>query len=164
MKGCGKTTVGKLLAKKLNIDFIDSDTEIENLHRKEKGETLTFREIFKKYGEDYFNDLDEKCLKNILKVFNNQSFVFTCAGRTPFRPKNQKLLKTMGKIIYLKPDKEVLYRRIMQNGIPPFFPYQDDPRKSFEELLARRGSIYEKIADTILRCGLKTPNEIIKLI
>src|SRR5438552_12868838 len=67
MKGCGKTTLGTLLAEKLQIPFIDSDASIEKMHEQERGEAIPFREIFKKYGEQYFSALDSKTLKQIAK-------------------------------------------------------------------------------------------------
>jgi len=164
MKSCGKTTISKLLAKKLNIQSIDSDIEIENLHKKEKGEVLTFREIFKKYGEKYFNILDSRTLTDIAERFKNKDFVFACAGRTPLQRINQKLLKRLGTIIYLKPNKEALYQRTIKNGIPAFFPYPANPRRSFNEILAKRQSTYSKIADIILECNTLSPEKIADII
>lgn len=161
MKGCGKTTIGKLLAKKLNIDFIDSDLEIENLHKLKNNENLSFREIYKKYGEVYFNCLDRECLLSIYEKSKNKNFVLACAGRTPLKKSNQEILVKMGEIIYIKPDMQVLYERITKNGIPAFFPYQDNPRKSFEELIKQREPVYKKIADITIESGDLSPEEII---
>ena len=50
MKACGKSTVGKLLAQKLGIKFVELDQEIEKVHFMDKNEKLSFREIFRKHG------------------------------------------------------------------------------------------------------------------
>ena len=87
MKGCGKTTIGKLLAERLQIAFIDSDTEIEKMHRRNRGEAIAFREIFRRYGEKYFHALDTETLKHIAREAGNTGFVFACGGRTPLQEK-----------------------------------------------------------------------------
>lgn len=164
MKGCGKTTVGKLLAKKLNVDFIDADYETEKMSQAITGESLTYREMFRKYGEKYFCEIETKSLKNIFQKYQNKNLILACGGRTTLISENQKILHKLGTIIYLKPNKEALYQRIIKNGIPAFFPYPNDPRRSFDQILRQRVLIYEKIADIILDCGTKTPEEIIALI
>ena len=67
MKGCGKTTIGTSLAEKLQVPFIDADTEIEKTHRRETGEALSFRQIFKNYGAEYFRALETRTLQHIAK-------------------------------------------------------------------------------------------------
>src|SRR5947209_2815722 len=116
MKGCGKTTIGTLLAERLQIPFIDSDTEIEKMHKRDRGEDIPFRQIFKKYGETYFHTLDTKTLKHIGKEFGNRDFVFACGGRTPLREENQEILLRLGKIVFLNVERAVLLGRILAQG------------------------------------------------
>lgn len=59
--GSGKSTVGKLLAKRLNMDFVDIDKEVE------KSEGISIKEIFHKFGEPYFRELERLKLKEFLK-------------------------------------------------------------------------------------------------
>src|SRR5690348_3966298 len=118
MKGCGKTTLGKLFAEQLQIPFLDSDASIEKMHEREKGEALPFREIFKKYGAKYFSALDTKTLKHIAQEFGNRDFVFACGGRTPLQKENQEILSRLGTIIFLQVEKAVLLKRILAQGIP----------------------------------------------
>lgn len=160
MKGCGKTTVGKILAEKLHAKFVDSDTEIEKVHRMNKNEILSFREIFKKYGESYFNTLDIQTLQNIFGEFNNTDFVFASAGRTPLQEENQDILQRLGVIIFLNVERNVLLKRILKDGIPAFFPYPDDPGKSLDELLKKRSSTYRKLANLTIDITSETPTEI----
>src|SRR5438552_5260001 len=159
MKGCGKTTLGTLLAEKLQIPFIDSDASIEKMHEQERGEAIPFREIFKKYGEKYFSALDTKTLKHIAKEFGNTDFVFSCGGRTPLKEENQEILAGLGNIVFLNIEKSVLLKRILAQGIPAFFPHQDDPEKSLDELLTRRVPVYKKLADITLDIGEETTEE-----
>ena len=70
MMGTGKSTIGKEVAKKLKIEFIDTDTLIEN------EENLTIAEIFKKNGEKYFRELEEKIFLKIKNDKENIKFIY----------------------------------------------------------------------------------------
>ena len=164
MKGCGKTTLGSLLAEKLQIAFIDSDSEIEKVHKQDRGEDISFREIFKKYGDQYFTVLDTKTLKHIAQEFADTDFVFACSGRTPLQEENQGILSGLGKIIFLHVEKAVLLKRILAQGIPAFFPYQDDPEKSLDELLVERLPVYKRLADITRPISEETPEELVRTI
>jgi len=164
MKGCGKTTLGTLLAEKLQIPFIDSDVSIEKMHEQERGEAISFREIFKKYGEQYFSALDSITLKQIAKEFGNTDFVFACGGRTPLQEENQEILSGLGKVIFLKVEKAVLLKRILAQGIPAFFPYPADPDKSLDELLTERLPAYQKLADLTIDVSEGTSDEVVNII
>lgn len=161
MKGCGKSTVGKLLAEKLNIPFIELDDELEKIHFQTKNEKFTCREIYQKYGQDNFRRLETSVLKMISGELVDKNYVLACGGGTPLNPANQKILVKFGKIIYLKPDTEALLERIITSGIPPFFSDNKDPEKSLAELLKVRDPIYSKLADVTLNCQIKMPAEII---
>ena len=164
MKACGKSTVGKLLAQKLDINFVELDQEIENIHLKEKNERLSFREIFNRHGSEYFRSLEKNVLKTIIKENKNKQIVLSCGGGTPLDPENQKLLKQLGKIIFLNADEEILLPRILKHGIPAFFPHPDDPKKSLDELLKKRKLTYKKIADQVISFTNESPEELVKKI
>ena len=164
MKGCGKTTLGSLLAEKLQIAFIDSDSEIEKVHKQDRGEDISFREIFKKYGDQYFNVLDTKTLKHIAQEFADTDFVFACSGRTPLQEENQGILSGLGKIIFLHVEKAVLLKRILAQGIPAFFRYQNDPQRSLDELLTERLPVYKKLADITIDVSEGVSEELIHTI
>ncbi len=83
MPGCGKTTIGRLLEDKLNMEFFDSDFEVE------RSERLCIPEIFKNRGEAYFR----KCETEILeKLLNNKSIIATGGGAI-LKDENRKLFK-----------------------------------------------------------------------
>lgn len=160
MKGCGKTTVGWLLAKEMQVYFIDSDAYIEKMHQQERGEVLPFREVFKKYGGEYFRALDTKALRQITKEFENRDFAFACGGQTPLREENQEILSRLGKVVFLEVEEAVLLRRILAQGVPAFFPYQDDPERSLHELLAARVPVYRRVADITIDASSRRPEEL----
>jgi len=163
MKGCGKSTVGRLLAKKLNTDFLDSDNVMEKLHAQKKKTVMSVRDIFKKYGKTYFDRLEYETFLKLQKS-NLNNFILSCGGKTPLNPLNRIILKKIGVIIFLNTAKNVLLGRIIKDGIPATFPYQNDPEKSLAEILNERLPIYQKLADHTLSLKLETPNEIVNKI
>lgn len=66
-KGCGKTRVGRALARLLAWDFVDLDGLLERLYLSEQGEALGFREIYRKHGRDHFRDLEGRALRIALQ-------------------------------------------------------------------------------------------------
>jgi len=164
MKGCGKTTVGRVLAQHLSVPFLDCDAEIEKVCRQEKGEALPFRQIFERYGEDYFHTLEQKALRNIASAGEKAHFVLSCGGRTPLFHENQAILCELGKIIFLNVEKSILLERILANGIPAFFPYPEDAQRSLDLLLEERVPIYQHCADIRLDLTEEAPEAIVATI
>ena len=153
MKGSGKTTIGKLLADTLRVPFIDADAEIEQMHRRERGEALAFRQIFQQYGASYFQALETRTLEHMACDSEHTHYVFACGGGTPLQAENREILPQLGTTIYLHVERAVLLKRILAHGIPAFFPYQDDAEKSLDALLAQRVPVYKAIADLTIAVG-----------
>ena len=164
MKGCGKTTAGTLLAETLRVPFIDSDTEIELIHQRERGETLSSNQILHRYGQTYFHALESRALKHIARELEKRDFVLACGGRTPLQDENRVILSRLGTILFLNVDRNVLLKRIIAQGIPPFFPYQDDPERSLHELLTQRVPTYKRLADLTIDIGEGTSEEVMHTI
>ncbi|MCL5099001.1 MAG: shikimate kinase [Candidatus Omnitrophica bacterium] len=160
MKSSGKTTTGKLLARKLGLPFTDMDSEIERLHREEKGERLRFRDIFTKYGKDYFRNLETSALRALSDSTEPTSFVLATGGGLPLAEENRKLLARLGLIVFLDVAQEVLLPRILAGGIPAFFPYPDDPARSLAEILEVRRPIYRALAQITIECRAESPKDI----
>ena len=157
-KAVGKTTYGKALAKEKEMHFIDSDNLIEKINKEKKDETRTFRSIFNKYGEKYFRQIEKEAIKRITKMDNK---IVSLGGGAV--ENNLKEIKSLGKVIYLKDDKEVLFSRIKRKGFPKFFD-KDNPRKSFDKLYEKRKKEYGKVSDIELDIsGLKKTDVIKKI-
>jgi shikimate kinase len=174
MKSSGKTTIGRILARKLGLRFTDVDAEVERLHFDKAGERLRFREIFKIHGKACFRNLETAALQAVSVAQNEGPFVLATGGGLPLAEENRPLLRGLGTIVFLDVAPEVLLARIVRRGIPAFFPYPDDPARSLAELLAVRRPIYgalahitvpcrsesqETIADTIIRQLENHPHE-----
>jgi shikimate kinase len=164
MKGCGKTTIGTLLATNLSVPFIDCDTEIEKAYEQEYGEILPFRQIFVRCGKEYFHTLEVKALKNIVRRGKEADFIFSCGGSTPLYQENREILLGLGKSIFLNVEKGILLKRILAQGVPAFFPYQDDAQRSLEILLEERLPIYQQLADITLNIAEETPERVVSAI
>ncbi len=106
MPGCGKSTLGKLLSKKLNYEFIDMDNYIE------KNACMFIDEIFDSYGEDYFRQLETNTLHEFLSLDN----VVIATGGGVIKNKNNKELMD-GKCIFLDVDLKELEKRLESSCI-----------------------------------------------
>jgi shikimate kinase len=101
--GCGKSTLGKKVAKQLNIPFIDSDSEIEQLH------SLSIGEIFMEFGESSFRDMEADFIKSL---GNQDDFVLSTGGGMPCFNNNMELLNQLGTTYYLYRSAKELANRL----------------------------------------------------
>lgn len=107
-KGCGKTHFGKLLAKELNYQFIDTDDIIIRSYAEESGQHLTPRAIYQSIGEAGFRLLEKKAISTLKMVKNT---VIALGGGAVLSPDNVEILKKIGKLIYLETDIETIKKR-----------------------------------------------------
>ena len=143
-KGSGKSRIGKMLAKKLEMDYLDIDSIIVKAHSRGSGERQTVRAIYRKYGADYFQKLELKAIRQAAK---KSSVVLSLGGGTPLNGGFRKSIFKKGtRFVHLSVKPAELYKRILKKGLPPFFD-KKSPRKSFTDLLAKRRPVYEKLAD-----------------
>ena len=132
MPGCGKSSLGKKLASKLNYDFIDMDEYIE------QKACMFIDEIFEAYGEAWFREFE----RNVLKEFNELDNVIIATGGGVIKNKKNKDLMN-GKCIYLMVDLETIKERLESSGIVrPLLK-----KKTVEQLFFERKELYEYFAD-----------------
>jgi len=130
MPGTGKSSVGKNVAKLLDFNFIDLDKLIE----KKSGSKIT--EIWQKFGEDYFRNLESKTLKEISVL---QNTIVSCGGGTPCYSENIKWMNASGTTIYLELPKDILRTRLFEKRESrPMF----SQLKTLEELELKLNEIY----------------------
>ncbi len=161
----GKSTIGPILANVLGIDFFDLDKVIEN------EEKQTIVEIFEKKGEAYFRKIELQKLEQLCEL---KSVVISLGGGTLTDKANYDLLKSTGKIIYLKVSPNNLYKRLKNKIDRPLIrdlvlgeKSEEDFLERIKELLEKRRMYYEK-ADLIIETDLqplgKTVDKIAKRI
>jgi shikimate kinase len=142
-KGCGKTVIGRALAERKAITFVDLDTLIEDYFCKDKDQQLSFREIYKRIGQNSFRKLEKATLAHYLP---EGEVIFSVGGGTLMDSENVETLKKLGRLVYLSVEDDLLFERIMADGIPATFD-KTDPRGSFELLMTQRRGIYEKACE-----------------
>ena len=151
LMGSGKTSIGKLLAKRTGRLFIDTDSEII----KESGMTIT--EIFNKYGENYYIDLEYKVLSKAKLIENH---VISTGGGIIIKLENIKIMKNSGTIIFLDIDIETQLSRVRNKKNRPLL----DSNNMIENLVnikKERDYIYKNISDYIISISGKNKSEIV---
>jgi shikimate kinase len=156
-KGSGKSLIGRALAEKLKMEYSDTDAVIEGLHDIFEGQKLTCREIHKKYGAEYFRKLEAEAVKEAL---NAEYSVVSFGGGALATMEASGLDASGALFVYLLVDKEELYRRIMQDGVPAIFD-GDNPRGSFDRLYAERTPVYERYAGMTVDNTNRTADEVV---
>ena len=132
--GCGKSTIGRILSKKLNWDFYDSDKEIE------KKQKLKIIDIFERKGEHYFRKIE----KNILEKLLRKSYsVISLGGGAITNNEIRKIIEKSTVSIFLKVDINVLVERLKRNKNRPLL-IGTDIRKKINSLNIERIKFYEK--------------------
>jgi shikimate kinase len=132
MMGVGKTSVGRRLAERLGLDFVDADDEIE------LAAGLTIAEIFEKFGEDYFRDGERRV---IMRLVNGQPQVIATGGGAFINDETRTLIKEKALSIWLDADIDILVDRVSRRGHRPLLSGRD-PREVLIELGKSRNPIY----------------------
>ncbi len=133
--GTGKTTLGLLLAKRIDYEFIDTDAMIEG----QIGQTIT--ELFQKRGEAAFRKLESELVE---KLAQKEGLVIATGGGLVLNPRNVALLRKTGKIICLTASpEEILVRVTKSPNVRPLLQ-EEDPQAKIIELLRQRSSVYQQ--------------------
>lgn len=149
--GSGKTTVGEILASKLGIPMADADAMIE------KKENMTVNEIFHRYGENAFRDMETELLVSLQS--DPQMRILSAGGGMPVREINRKLMKKLGTVIYLQAETETLMKRLEGDTTRPKLQ-GGDLRSRIESLMAQREAIYRAASAVRIHTDGKTPEEV----
>ena len=156
MMGSGKSAVGKILANKLNYNFIDVDKIIENQAKK------TIKKIFEEDGEMYFRDLEEKITIDTLE---NKEAIVSLGGGAVINKKIRNSIKKNSYNIYLNVDVDILTKRLQFSKTRPLI-LKKDLKTELINLISKRKKFYQK-ADLIIQNEkniIETTENIIKKI
>jgi shikimate kinase len=135
--GCGKSAVGRRLSGVTGSRFVDTDELVV------KAGGCSIPGLFALCGEEGFRDLEERVLGELV---GTAGVVVSTGGGAVLRESNREVLKKIGIVIWLDSDPDVLFERAMRSGRRPLL-HTEDPRTTFDRLLAARRSVYEATAD-----------------
>lgn len=154
MPGCGKSTVGRHLARQLGRPFVDSDHEIEHTIG---GPIRTF---FEQQGEAAFRDLEEQA---IARLCGQGGTVLATGGGAVLRPANRAALRTQCQVIYLRSTPEELFRRLRHDTQRPLLQVRD-PLKRLRDLYRERDPLYRETAHFVIETGRPSVPTLVNMI
>ena len=146
--GVGKSTVGKRLAKKLAVEFYDSDQEIV------KKTGVDIATIFEYEGEQGFRKREENIIKELCRFEN---IVLATGGGAILSKKTRELLKKTGIVFYLKASIDTILNRAKSESSRPLLK-TPNKRKTISELLEQRTPLYESVAQHTINTDRHTVN------
>ncbi|MBP2134110.1 shikimate dehydrogenase [Methanomicrobium sp. W14] len=137
-RGAGKSTIGKILSKKLGVEFIDTDTEIE------KASGIDIPQIFSEYGEEHFRKLE----KDIIGKLPEKDCVISTGGGAVLDNENVKNLRRHSYVVFLDVDPKTSYMRISGSDRPALT--DNEPDDEVKYLIRKRYAHYARTSDTCI--------------
>ena len=154
--GVGKTTIGKIIAKKLKLNFVDMDNYIE----KREGKSIS--KIFEEYGEQRFRELESESLKDLIKSDN---IVISTGGGIVTTKENSDILKKEKIVIFLDANTQTilnnLYKEIDKR---PLLSNSNNVEYTISNLLNERYEKYNSICDIKIDINEKNIEEVVSQI
>lgn len=154
MPGSGKSTVGRQLARRLGLDFLDSDHVIE--------ERLgcSIRDYFAREGEAAFRDLEEQVLDELTGA---GARVLATGGGAVLRPANRERLRERAQVVYLRSTPEELHRRLRHDTTRPLLQVAD-PLGRLRTMHAERDPLYRDAAHFVVETGRPSVPTLVNMI
>lgn len=164
MMGAGKTAVGKALAARLDVPFMDSDQAIQ------EAANMSIAEIFERDGEAFFRTKEQQVLQRLLSA--ESKGVLSTGGGAFLAEDNRKMISRKGVSVCLDADFELLWNRVKNKTTRPLLR-TSHPRKTLRELYEKRAPIYaladlsvtaephyaiEEMAEKVLQALLSRPD------
>jgi shikimate kinase len=140
LMGAGKSSIGRRLAHRLGLPFVDADTEIE------KAADLTIPEIFEKHGEPYFRAGEVRVVARILE---SGPQVLATGGGAYMNPETRARIRERGISLWLKAELDVLMKRVKRRGDRPLLK-ADDPQAVLKRLMDERYPVYAEADLTVV--------------
>ena len=154
LPGSGKSTVGRQLARRLKLSFLDSDHVIE--------ERLgcSIRDYFEREGEASFRDIEESAIDELTL---QASGVLSTGGGAVLRPANRLHLHDRGHVIYLRSSPEELFRRLRHDVSRPLLQVAD-PLGRLRDLFAQRDPLYRETAHFVIETVRPSVSTLVNMI
>jgi len=143
LPGSGKSTVGRHLARRLELPFHDSDQMIEQRIG------CSIRSFFEREGEAAFRDIEEAVIQELAQ---GQASVLATGGGAVLRQANRECLHANGQVIYLRSSPDEVFRRLRHDVNRPLLQV-DDPLGRLRALHAERDPLYRETAHFVIETG-----------
>ena len=150
--GSGKTRVGKRLSSDLGLTFVDVDKVIV------RKMNMSVKEIFQRFGEPYYRALETMTVKALIE--DKEKKVISLGAGLPVQEQNEKYIKQLGTVVYLKGSADTFRKRLEGNNNPLLEGENQDEK--MKKLLKQRDPIYHKFADIEVVTGDKPFEALIK--
>ena len=154
LPGSGKSTVGRQLARRLQLPFFDSDHVIEQ----QLG--CSIRAYFEREGEASFRDVEESVIDELTGL---AAGVLSTGGGSVLRPANRQHLRQRGHVVYLRSSPEELFRRLRHDVNRPLLQVPD-PLGRLRDLYAQRDPLYRETAHFIVETGSPSVSTLVNMI
>lgn len=134
MMGAGKSSVGRRLASRLGLPFVDADSEIELAANE------TINEIFERHGEAYFRDGERRVIQRLL---DGKPKVLATGGGAFIQPETRAAIQASAISIWLNADRELILSRVKRRSNRPLLK-TGDPEAVIDRLIAERYPVYQQ--------------------
>jgi 3-dehydroquinate synthase len=152
LMGSGKTTIGRSLAKKLNLRFVDADQEIEA----RTGASIPL--IFEIEGEASFRQREADVIRDLTA---QQGIVLATGGGAVLNETSRQLLRERGTVVYLRASVASILQRTSHDKNRPLLQTAD-PRATIEELSRQRSPLYQEVAHIIIETGRPNVHSVVQ--
>ncbi len=154
LPGSGKSTVGRQLARRLDLPFNDSD------HLIEARIGCTIREFFAREGEPAFRDVEEDVIRELAQ---GGPGVIATGGGAVLRPANRQHLREAGSVVYLRSSPEEVFRRVRHDANRPLLQVPD-PLGRLRALYEERDPLYRETAHFVIETGRPSVARLVSMI
>ena len=152
LMGAGKTTIGRSLAKRLELNFVDTDREIE------ARTGVSIPTVFDIEGEEGFRRREAEVIQAISR---QDGQIVATGGGAVLRPENRANMRTGGFVVYLNVPPTILWERTRHDRNRPLLQV-DNPLRRLEELYAIRDPLYREVADIIIETDERPPRMVVQ--
>lgn len=154
LPGSGKSTIGRQLARRLGLVFLDTDHVIEQRLG------CSIREYFEREGESSFRDLEQAVIDEVTQTHDG---VISTGGGSVLRPANREHLHQRSQVVYLRSSPEEIFRRLRHDTTRPLLQV-DDPLSRLRDLYAVRDPLYRETAHFVVEIGRPSAASLLNMV
>ncbi len=154
LPGSGKSTIGRQLARRLGLPFLDTDQLIEQRLG------CSIREYFEREGESSFRDIEQAIIDEVTLT---HAGVISTGGGSVLRPANREHLHQRSQVVYLRSSPEEIFRRLRHDTNRPLLQV-DDPLSRLRDLYEVRDPLYRETAHFVVEIGRPSAASLLNMV